>query len=398
MLEEVRRAARSGFSYILIAALIVIFAVFFGVPADSCNPGQTTRFHVANIDGESVYTDDVNLIYNRAFGTRQQQDDQEQLQQQQAQALKAYLMIELLANKARDAGLRVDDQEFRDYMEDPLRNPEFASAYGRDGTWDGAFYERYVKHLLHANLTDYEDFKRDEALARKYMNMLEMQIALLPHELESTAKLRNTEYELDFVEFDPEALSEQLELSDDDVESFIDEHQDQIEEYYEENRGEYTSPERMEVRRIYLERGEEGPEGESAQERLEAAQERIDDGEDFATVAGEINDALRDEEGLLPMTSVDNMNQDIVSALEDADEGDIEKVETENELMLVRLEEREEETETPIEEVEEEIARKLLAEQKAGELLEGLAETLRKRAAETGSLSEALEELQDDED
>ncbi len=278
MLEDVRRAAKSGFSYILVAGLIVIFAFFFGVPADSCGGGAPgARRHVASVAGNDVHTDDINVIYNRVYGTRER-GDEAQIQRQQAQALKAYLMIELLAHKARDAGLRVSDEEFQEfmanpathlsslettsYMQSPMNIPELRAAYGNNGSWDGTFYKRYVQNMLRVSLPDYEQFKREEMLARKYLNLMEMQIGVLPQEVEGLDKLRNTKLDLEFVKFDPSKLAEYTAVTDEQVADFVATNKDKVEKYYEENVDKYSAPEQLEVRRIYLEIGNEVDIGE----------------------------------------------------------------------------------------------------------------------------------------
>jgi peptidyl-prolyl cis-trans isomerase D len=392
MLKSVRHAAKSGFSYILVAGLIVIFAFFFGIPANSCGSSPNAAFVMASIDGETVDSKDINVIYNQLYSSNTAPDPA-QLQRQQALSLKAYLMIELLAHKAREAGLRVSEEEFTAYMLDPLRNPEFLSAYGNTGAYNKEYYENYVQNFLLVSLPAYEDFKRDELLARKYINMVEMQVGVLPQEVEQLKKLRNTKINLAFVRFQPEALAEFVQVEDAEVAAFAAENADEIKEYYEANIDDYSAPAQMEVRRIYLELDGAGPDGKSAQERLAEAKARIDEGEDFASVAGSINDALKDQQGFMAMSPVENMNQQIVAALEGAEIGDVREVTTDSALMLVKLLDEKEATKTPLEEVELDIARTLLKEKKVSDLAEELAKQLQARAKETGSLSEALQAL-----
>jgi hypothetical protein len=324
-------------------------------------------------------------------------------------ALKSYLIIQLLAHKAREAGLRVSNQEFQQfmanpathmtdgetasYLQAPMNVPEFRAAYGNNGGWDGDFYKRYVQNMLRVGIPDYEEFRRNEMLARKYLNLVDMQIGVLPQEIASLEKIRNTEINLEFAKFDPAQLAEHVQVSDQDVATFVADNQDEIKAYYNENIGEYSEPAKIEVRRIYLERGKEGAEGQSAEERFELAKKRIDEGEDFASVAGEINDALKGQQGLMKMASVENMSQDIVEALESADVGEVREIKNESELMLVKLIDKQAAIKTPVADVQEEIARNLLQKQKADALIADLSNQLIERAKQTGSLSEALAAL-----
>jgi hypothetical protein len=414
MLEEVRRAAQSGLSYIMIAGLIVIFAFFFGVPAGSCGtdsgsasaPGS--RRHVASVAGDDVHTNDLNPIYNRIFGTRDR-GEEAQIQRQQAMALKSYLIIQMLAHKAREAGLRVSDQEFQEfmanpathmtsgetasYLQAPMNVPEFRAAYGNNGTWDGDFYKRYVQNMLRVGLGDYEQFRRDEMLARKYLNLVDMQIGVLPQEVASLEKIRNTELNLEFAKFDPAKLADHVQITDQELAKFVASQQPKIQTYYEDNAADYSSPAQLEVRRIYLESSKEGPKGKSAQERFKLAQKRLDAGEDFAAVAGDINDALKGQQGLMKMTPVENMSQAIVTALEDAKVGDVREIKNDTELMLVKLVDKKKASKTPLADVQQEIARKLVQQQKADALIADLTTKLVEQTKTSGSLSEALTAL-----
>lgn len=391
MLESVRRSARSGYSYVLVAALILVFAVSFGVQRQGCEGGQARR-QLASVAGDRVLSDDLNVIYNQVYGSRQRGEDA-QVQRQQALALKAYLMIELLAHKAREAGLRVSEQEFQEYMKDPLRNPEFASAYGQNGSWDGQYYKRYVQNFLQISLPKYEEFKHNELLARKYLNLVDMQIGVLPQQVSYLSKIRNTKMNLEFVKFQPTQLAPFVQIDDAQVAAYLSQNADKVKKYYDGHKDEYGSPAQMKVRRIYLEKGKKGPEGKTAAERFELAKKRLDAGEDFATVAGEINDAFKEKQGLMDMASVDDMNQDIVDALSDAKVGEVREIKSDNDLMLVKLLEKKEAVRPALAELQDDIARKLLQQEKVDALIDDLAKQLVAKAKQTGSLSDALAAL-----
>lgn len=392
MLKSVRHAAKSGFSYILVAGLIVIFAFFFGVPANSCGSTPNSAYSMASIDGKNVTSHDINVIYNQLYSSNTTPEP-ETLERQRALSLKAYLLIELLAHHAHEAGLRVSDEEFQAYMLDPLRNPEFLSAYGNSGAWDAGYYERYVQNFLMVSLPKYERFKKSELLARKYINMIEMQVNILPQEVAQREALRNTKVNLEFVSFDPDLVSDFVELDDAQIAAFIEANPKEIKSYFDAHIEDYSEPAKMEIRRIYLEIGTTDADGNDAKARLAAAQKRLDAGEDFAEVAGTINDALKDEQGLIAMTPVENLDQEIVSAFEGANIGDVREITTDSALMLVKLVDRQEAVNTPLAEVEEEIATTLLRDQKVNELSEQLANEFLAKAKETGSLSSALEAL-----
>ncbi len=403
MLERIRRGTQSGLSYILVGVLIVFFAVFFGVPADGCRAGDGQRVLMANVDGNSIYTEDVNAIYYRYFGgqrTGTTRDDE--FFGQQAQALQVVITTYLLAERAREAGLRVSDEEFADYITDPNRNVEFLSTYGRTGQFDGPFYERYVQHGLRVPIPSYEDFKRQELLARKYMVLLDMQAHVTPDEIEELNRLRNTRVDLEYVEFDEDLLVDVVGLSDDDVDEFLTDgdSRERIEEYFDEHRADYEEPEEIKLRnlRIFKPGDDAAEEAQEALDQYEEARRRIlDEGEEFGDVARELSqDFYRDEGGLMDWNTIDNIDQDIAAAIEDADIGEVHEVESDHAFVLVKVEDRRDEEVADLDEVQDEIARTLLRRDIVEVRGAELAQAFHDRVASGLSLDDALQALQEE--
>lgn len=390
MLEQMRRSARSGFSYILVGLLIVVFAVFFGAPPEGCR--QTGgRVLMATSAGNQIHTDDVNIIYHRYF-SRQRTPDESQFRVQQAQALRTVIITHLLADRATQMGLRVSDEEFREFMMDPYRNIEFMREYGRTGTFDGDYYKRYVQNGLGVVLQRYEAFKRQELLARKYLSVLDMQVVVSDADVQELHELRNTRVNLEFVKFSRESLAEAVVLSDADVAAYIAQNSAKISEHFETVRQRYEEPAQVLVRRVYIVKPEDAAGQAQAQARFEAATRRIrEEGEDFAAVATEFTEDMSKERGgLMEWTNVDFIDQDIARALDGAEVGSVHEVDTAFALMLVKLEDRKEAKSPALAEVQDELARELLQRERVEAVAANLAKELFEKAAETGSLETAL--------
>lgn len=396
LMEHIRSQTQSGLSYILVGVLIVFFAVFFGVPADGCAAGGG-RVLMARVAGADIYTEDVNIIYHRYYGS-QSNIEPEQYANQQAQALRIVLMIHVLADRAEEIGLRVSDEEFIAYIQNPLRNFEFLTQYGATGEFDGPYYERYVQNLLRTPIQRYEAFKRRELLARKYLTMLHMQVNVTPTEIEELNELRNTRINLEFVRISEDLLADLAGIDDEAMEAFLAEHGDRVQQYYEENQADYESDERMQIRQIYIVKPGDGAEAQEAQDKFDEARNRIvEQGEDFGEVASELSeDFARADGGLMSMTSPANMNQDVVNALEGADVGEIREVETDFAYILVRLEDREEARITPLEEVQEDIVRSLMRDDVVSGRGQEIAQRLHNRVADGLSLQDALTALEEE--
>ena len=389
---------------VLFAIIIVVFAISFGAPMDGCQQTSGPR-RAATVAGHDIMTDEVRIVYNRYGGRNERNQSEEQLAQEKSKALKALILLHLLADRARDIGLRVGEDELLEYIKDPLRNAELASVLGgRTG-----IYQRYVLNQLRVSEQRYQEYKANELLARKYLDLAEMQIGVLPGEIDAIKQLRETKVNLEYVKLAPATLTSRVEPTEDELEAYVTEHADEIKEAYEANKKEYSEPAKMRIRRVYISKPSGASEADLAKkkEAFEAAKARVlEGGEDFGEVAGEVSeDFAKDKNGLMDWTAQENIDQDIVQALEGKDIGAVEELETDFAYMLVKLEGRKPAKVTPLEEVEQELATELLAQERVDELVDEMAAELKAKVAETGSLKEAVaalkkqaaEEAQDDE-
>ena len=395
MLENIRRSTKSGWTYLLVGLLIVVFAVFFGVPGDACGSGPT-RALVATVGDADIYTDDVGVVFNRAFGGQRRVDDS-QLRQQQAQALRSILLLHLLADNARAHGLRVADDELVAYLKDPLKNAEYRQVYGRDGGFDGDMYKQYVQNQLRIGIPKYEEFKRNELLATKYLHLVEMQFRATGWELEELNALRNTKVDLEFVKFEPQRLAAFVPVNDEDVAEFAASNQDAISKFYEDNRSDYETPAKVLIRRIFIVKPEEseGPDlVKAAIEKWDKAKAAVaEDPSKFADIAGELSDSEREAQGLMDWTTLENLDQNIAEKIKDLEKGATAEIETDYAFMLVKVEDRQDATKTPLTDVSGDIARNLLQEQKSEELVRSMIGELKVALEGNESLQAAVDSL-----
>ncbi len=397
MLQDIRQSSKNGWTYIMVGVLIVVFAVFFGAPLDSCG-GSQGRKVVAKVGSTDIYDDDVNLIFNRYFGNRRGTDES-QVIQQQATSLRALVYIHLLAERAEAAGIRVEEDEFQAYIKDRFQNIEFMYAYGQSGKFDGPFYKAYVQNQLRVSIPKYEEFKRRELLARKYLATVEMQFQPLPSEIEALHQLRNTKVDLEFAKFEKAPIQESVPVTEADVDAYLASNAADIKKHYDTNKAEYSTPEQLLVRRIFILKPaeSEGPDKVAeAVEKWDKVKERVKT-EDFATVAGEMTeDYAKEKQGLMDWTSIDNMDQNIAKALRGKDKGTVEEVETQFAFMMVKLEDTKPAKVTPLAEVQKDIAEQLLQEKKVDEVVLKLTNELRAKMATAKSLEEAVNQLKEE--
>jgi hypothetical protein len=406
MLEQVRRRMKSGATYVLVAGLTVIFMFFFGVPTQNCGgggPGQGrgTNAHVATVAGSDIYSKDINLIYNRVFSSSQ--TDEDQYEQRRASSLRNLILVELFASRAKDAGLRVGKKELANYIQSAARNVEYRYTYGRSGSFNGHYYKAYVQNRLRSSIADYENFKRKELLARKYLASRAAQSAVPGAELEQGRRIKETSMNLAFVGLSTSKLRESVEVTDDEVSKFLENNGDKVQSYYEDNKEEYSESARMKVRRIYIAKpGDSASDDkkEKAKQNWEEAQTRVfDDGESVGDVAADLDESYSENErGMMGWSETGNMDQNIVDALEGEDVGTTKRVSTKRANMIVKLEDYEEARTQPLDEVDEQIARTLIQQDRVQTLVAETKKTLQQKAKETGSLKKALSALKEESD
>lgn len=403
MLEQVRRKMKSGSTYVLVAFLTVIFMFFFGVPTQDCASGgpagRQANATLASVAGEAVESKDVNAIYNRVFTDTSSDDDK--YQQRRATSLRNLLLIELFAQRARDAGLRVSQKELQEYIQDASRNVEFRYMYGNEGSFNGHYYKAYVQNRLRMSLQEYEQFKREELLARNYLAMQASQLAVPTTEIGTAHELANTKMNLSFVGLSADKLQESVQVSEQDISDFLANNSDRVKTYYDKHKEEkYSEPAELKVRRVYIPRPSDSAKAANAKNRWKEAQTRVfDKGESVGTVAAELGESIPGQEkGMMGWSTTDNMSKEIVGALEGQDVGTKKRVETKGAYMIVKLEDRKTAKTTALDKVETDIARNLIRQDQVDALVEEVTDKLHEKAAETGSLEKALTALKKESD
>lgn len=401
MLERMRESSRSGLTMVVFAIIMVVFAISFGAPMDGCQQSSGPK-RAATVNGEDLMTDEVDIIFNR-YGGNDKNPTEDELATEKSKALKALVIIHLLADQAEEMGLRVGDEELKRYILSPLRNAEFQALYGRNGKFDAGYYKRYVEYQLRISQKRYEEFKKKELLAKKLIELSELQVGLLPGEIDAVKTLRDTKVNLEYIKFAPAVIKSNLSMTDEELDAFIANNAADIKKAYEDKKAEYTTPAQIRVRRIYILKPDaEAPADQQkkvADTYADAKKRIMEGGEDFGKVADEVAETLdlkfaKGKQGLMDWSAVENMDQNIVKALEGSEDGAVKEVDTEFAYMLVKLEGRKPEVVTPLEEVQRELARELYQDEAAQKFAAAMAAELKAELGENTSLADALAAVQ----
>ena len=395
MLERIRESSKSGLTMIVFAIIMVVFAFSFGAPSDGCQANSGPKY-LATVHGEDIESDELGMVYNRTG--RSQGDSDAAAQSQKAHALKGLIILHLLAEEAKKMGLAVSDEDLASYLKSPSRNAEFLQGYGRTGKLNGGYFNRYIENQLRVSVAQYQDFKRTELLARKFMELVEMQLAATPTEVQAVQAIQNDQVKLDFVKLSPKALEPFTKVTDAELDAFIISDADAIKKQYEADKlAKYTKPKEYQLRRLYMLAKTDATEEErkALQEKFEKALKEIEGGADLAEVASKYGDDIygKERKGLMGWNKKEFLPDEIVKEIDTLKKGDAKRIVSPSAMTYYKLEDVREEQVKTLEEVQKDIARALLQEKKSKTLITTLSDRIKAEFASTKDLRKAIEQI-----
>ncbi len=250
--------------------------------------------------------------YARLYGGQIPAELSEQLQLP-LQAVRQLVRQRLMVQEALDAGLQVSDRELSEEM---LELPVFQDA---SGEFIGAErYEQAVRSLGYSNPSSFEEALRQDLLVEKLRSLFEDTVAVNDDEVEKAYREQNETAKIDYLFLPTDQATAEIEVSDAEVEAYFAAHTEdfrlpekrivryllvdpaelqsnlaigdaEVEAYFQDNSDDYSREERVRARQILL-RTDEGRDEAEAQAMLESARQRIESGEDFASIAAEISE------------------------------------------------------------------------------------------------------------
>ena len=291
----------------LILGLIAVTFVFWGVD----NTLTQTTF-AAKVNGENIPLEQFDLAlqaqqrqYQQLYRTELTDDLRRELR---AGVLERLVQEEALKQRVEEAGYRVSDERLTEFIRS-------VAAFQIDGQFS---MDQYQALLANQGIMP-ASFEEDQ---REQLAMLELQTAiaestfLTPAEFRRYIELYNQQREIgyalfevetfvDEVEIDEAAIIahyeanketyrtaetvdlEYIELTQTDIAATIDVSEEALRTYYEEERERFEAPEERRARHILLEIDDDT---EAVRAEAQRVLERVQGGEDFAAVAGELSD------------------------------------------------------------------------------------------------------------
>ena len=320
MLSLMRKHAGSWLIKVILGAIVVVF-VLWGV--GSWTSQRSGR--VATVNGDTITVDEYRITYKllidqirQSFGNNANEELIKSLQLEQ-KALDQLVDNLLVRQAASELGMQVSDED----LSRSIRN---ISAFQVAGVFDP---RRYQLILTNNNMTPetFEVSQRDALLTRKLNSFITASvkvsdqeavewfkwndasvnlnfflletgrykdIAVTDAEIEQYFESNKDAYKTDpalkvrYLKFDPQTYISQVEISD-----------DEISEYYDEHPAEFQNPKTVEARHILMKVDPNaGPEDVAkTKERIESVLKKAQDGQDFAELAKQFSDGPSKDKG-----------------------------------------------------------------------------------------------------
>lgn len=423
MLEFMRRQSQSWLVWLALGIIIVVFIFFFGPQAGGFDPRSASW--AAKVNGHEIQNTQLEATLGRLMRTGQRLEG-DAFYEAKRDVMEDYAAIELLATRAREAGLAISNDELRCYIvnwdrryaeegrflcrqfprsyETLYPNVDIAFYSDRAGNFTSNFTSD-VRRWFQLSVDAYEAYKRDELLALRYLDVLGRGVPVARAEMEARYERRNSTIDVQYVRFDAVELQED-DLSDDEVAAWLAANGARVQTHYDANQPTYELPRQLELRRIFIRKpgNEDSDEYAAAQARYERLLEEAEaDDVDFAALASENTDLENEAEsgGSMGIRPASALSQEFVSAADDMATGEVRGVEQQYAWNIIQLVSDQEAGVQPLAEVQEDIARELMvldARNASLQAQRAQAEALLARAQEEGSVDAAVEAMRQEDE
>ena len=377
MLQDLRDQKNSALIVILFAVIIIVFIFMFGLPSkDSLSSKGQTDVAVFNgehlsrkVPHELMRTMILNQYDDSIFNNVQYP----QIARQTAEGIG---VIYLLADEARKAGLRVSDEDLHDYITNWESGNADILRYGflQKNVFSQRNYNDALRRMQLSS-RDYESYKREELLARRYLTLLASSITISDASLWDAYQEANATASLEVIRITPENVLKTFKpLTDEEIRAFATTGKADIQAFYDANIARYTTPEKVKMQQIVITKqfgtiqnpgAKTGKTLQSGERFQIAKKEALKPNVDFAQAYADYDES--DDKSLQGMTgliAVEIMAQEIQTAIEGKKVGDVFTAELGDRYVIGKIVERHETVVKPLDEVTNEIARQLLEERR----------------------------------
>lgn len=401
MLQDLRDQKNSWLIVLLFGAIIIVFVFMFGLPSMDSSCKSNTQVNLATVGSHDVGYEMLRTMIYRYY-------DDNVMSSQQYPALAKQIvtnigMIYLLADEAREAGLRVSDEDLQDY----ITNWESGNAdviglrfLNNQNKFSTKNYENALNRIS-ISKRDYENFKREELLARRYLTLMASSISVSEETLWQKYAEANNSATIEVVRLTPAEVAATFKpLTDEEISAFEASNGADIEKYYNEHLGDYTTPAKAKLQQVTIQKsitnvknpGEKTVKSYLAGERFAIARAKIvDDKLDFDQAFVDYDESDNKElKGMTGLLNVDIMAGEIQAAIDGKNVGDIVTAEMSDRYVIAKVVERADKVVTPLNEVRHDIARKVMDDKRVKDRIAEASSNILELAKGGQPLSDAL--------
>ncbi|GAB3477576.1 SurA N-terminal domain-containing protein [Marinomonas epiphytica] len=362
MLQDIRDKSQGIVVKIIVGFIVVTFALF-GV--DALVNSFTSSDTVASVNGEDITR--TQMLQGAETQRRQLismmngQINPDLLEENllQRRALDELIQRAVLNNQAAELGLGVSDAQVDRYI---VQSEQFQT----NGQFDQNRYLNFIQSLGFTPLAFKERIKEDVVI-QQARNAIAGSDFVLPYQVNAVASLQAQQRSYDYVTFSLADEAEQTAVSEDELLAF-----------YEEHKNDFKTPEQVKIDYVLLSSDDfadtvtvtdaelqqaynvaisgevqeersaahilietSDPSSDEAQQRLAEIEAKLASGESFEDLAAQYSDDIgsKNDGGNLGYVTKGSMGDAFENKLFSMSEGDVEAVETEYGLHLIKLNE-----------------------------------------------------------
>lgn len=305
-------------------------------------------------------------------------------------ALQTAVQQAILTAEAKRLGIVVGDDEVRATIQSYFSD--------ESGKFSLEQYRDYTERNFGSQHA-FEEVIREDLRRTKLIRIWNASVAVSDLEARDAALAELEQVQIAFIMLDAVPNAAEMEISDAQIKTYFAKNKKAVRALYDERLAQYNKPERVRARHILLRHSSEASAEELAvlKRKIEAIRERIVKGEDFAKVATEESEdpGTKQQGGDLGFFTHEQMVPEFAKAAFALAVGEVSQpVETNFGYHLIRVEEKIPASVQLFEEVQNELAKEKLAQERAQEHREKLAQEIAAEIEKGRKLIEVAQERQ----
>lgn len=391
MLRFMRENAGSWIIKILLAVVLVVF-IFLGLGPDKTKKSNAAAMVNGNAITMEEYTTTYNQLiqrYKSQFGDGLNEDLIKMLRIRE-NTLEGLIDKELILQTAKEFGIRVTDEELRDF----ISNSRY---FQENGKFSPGLYANYIKYT-YQRPDLFETAQRNDLVIRKFQGLIDNTEPVSEKEINQWFLREKSEVNIAYALFEPAAQAG-VKPSDEELKSYYEKNQGryksepmakvsfipfssedfigkvtvtdkEVEANYMANAGKYETPKTVEARHILIKVDQNADQAQAEKARSKAQdiyQMAVSEGKNFSELAKTYSeDSTKDKGGYLGAFEQGSMVKPFADKAFSMKAGEIsEPVRTQFGWHLIKVEKVNEAKSRKMADVKEEIRKSLLKE-KAG--------------------------------